>query len=212
MIVQGQLEDAQFQIAADLTALQALTAKVGQPVFVISEGKVYIYTGAAWAVMFSPSPEVGVGTIVPSMLTEAQFATENGSGWVPADGRIVTDSDYHVLTTNTTVPDLRGVFIRGKDGARGLDPDGDKALGTYTNDKMAQHTHNYTDETTPTYVVTGGQEFTNVEIGQGSELIRGSAIKTVTPPNEFVLPFNNENAPKSVTVNYFIKIDRNILL
>ena len=60
---------------------------------------------------FDASP---VGTIVASILDEAQFSAQNGTGWILADGRDVSGSNYAVVKGENNVPDLRGVFLRGK--------------------------------------------------------------------------------------------------
>ena len=55
-----------------------------------------------------------VGTIIASMLELEQFQNIAGNAWKPADGRKVSaQSKYAKLTGNTTLPDLRGMFLRG---------------------------------------------------------------------------------------------------
>lgn len=55
-----------------------------------------------------------IGTIIASMLQFEKFQNIAGNTWKPADGRKVsTTSKYATLTGNTTLPDLRGMFIRG---------------------------------------------------------------------------------------------------
>lgn len=46
-----------------------------------------------------------IGTIVRSVLTEAQFQTIRGAGWVRMEGQDITGSDLAVLTGNTILPD-----------------------------------------------------------------------------------------------------------
>lgn len=95
---------------------------------------------------------VPVGTIIYSVLDETTFQDENDvSGderWVLADGRSVTGSTYESLTGNSNIPDLRGVFIRGKNYARSTgtgNPDGDLTVGDYTTDRNKEHNHGITD-------------------------------------------------------------------
>jgi len=55
-----------------------------------------------------------IGTIISSMLEFEKFQNIAGNAWKPADGRkISAKSKYATLTGNTTLPDLRGLFLRG---------------------------------------------------------------------------------------------------
>ena len=55
-----------------------------------------------------------IGTIIASMLEFERFQNIAGNAWKPADGRKVSaKSKYATLTGNTTLPDLRGMFLRG---------------------------------------------------------------------------------------------------
>jgi hypothetical protein len=58
---------------------------------------------------------VPVGTIVHSVLSEAEFTREMGTmvgEWVLCDGRAVAGSDYATATGRGNVPDLRGAYFR----------------------------------------------------------------------------------------------------
>lgn len=132
-----------------------------------------------------------VGTIIHSMLSVAQFEGQYGDNWVLADGRSITGTLYASVTGLTTLPDMRGRFLRGK-GAN--NPDGDLALGAYTADKFASHAHRF-----------GGTGWSGhlpniipeIEFG-GLQL---STLATTTSAG------GNETAPKSITVNIFIRIN-----
>jgi hypothetical protein len=77
-----------------------------------------------------------IGTIVASMLEFEKFQNVAGNAWKPADGRkISSKSKYAILIGNKTLPDLRGMFLRGLnqfDPATGVrldkykDPDGSR--------------------------------------------------------------------------------------
>jgi hypothetical protein len=55
-----------------------------------------------------------VGTVIASMLEFEKFHSLAGNTWKPADGRkISAKSKYAKLTGNKTLPDLRGMFLRG---------------------------------------------------------------------------------------------------
>jgi hypothetical protein len=67
---------------------------------------------------FTQDNQNPVGMIVQSMLTEAQFQAINGTNWVLAAGQSVTGSQYATITGNSSIPDLRGMFLRGKNNSR----------------------------------------------------------------------------------------------
>lgn len=54
-----------------------------------------------------------IGHIISAMLTESQFRAIHGSGWVLADGRSAVGSKYASVTAASTIPDLRGMTLRG---------------------------------------------------------------------------------------------------
>lgn len=126
-----------------------------------------------------------VGTIIHSMLTTTQFTAEYGTNWILADGSSITGSKYAAVTGASTVPDMRGAFLRGKGST--YNPDGDLAVGTYTADKLASHTHTV-------QISSGGA--TGLLAG-GSGL--GAGITGATG--------GNETSPRSITVNIFIRIN-----
>lgn len=126
--------------------------------------------------------ELPVGSIIHSMLSPAQFANEMGDVWVLADGRSVAGSRYQAVQGSSTVPDLRGAFLRAK-GAT-YNPDGDLPLGTYTADKVR------------ILAGAGGSP------GDPSRI----AWDLGFPGNDITL-YNNETSPRSITVNVFIKIN-----
>jgi hypothetical protein len=83
-----------------------------------------------------------VGTVIQTMLTEAQFLAEHGtSKWVRADGRNVTGSRYHSITGSTNIPDLRGYFIRSTSDNSAIDPSGPRASGSVQVSAGMTHTH-----------------------------------------------------------------------
>ena len=77
------------------------------------------------------------------------------TGYLYCDGTAVSRSTYSNLfsaigttygvgngTTTFNLPDFRGVFLRGLDSGRGLDPS--RAIGTYQADNLGSHTHTVT--------------------------------------------------------------------
>ena len=137
-----------------------------------------------------------VGTIIHSMLTTTQFAAEYGTNWILADGSSVTGSKYAAVTGNSTVPDMTGRFLRGK-GAN--NPDGDLALGTYSVDKYKSHQHTiYAD-------LTGGGSLSASSVIGDAQINPGTQAYETT--GNILASGDNETAPKSITVNIFIRIN-----
>lgn len=111
------------QIAA-LISFGALTALAAQSLNVFSAGD--LISASALNTNFQIA--------APEGAVMAFYLSACPSGWVAADG-------------TGSIPDLRGVFLRGMDdfgtaaGARGIDADGSRALGNFQNDAFQGHYH-----------------------------------------------------------------------
>ena len=59
-----------------------------------------------------------VGDVRTSLLTETQFQNVNSTAWVLMSGQDVTGSQYHIMTGNSTLPDVttEGKFLRSAGG------------------------------------------------------------------------------------------------
>jgi hypothetical protein len=139
-----------------------------------------------------------VGSVIHSMLTEAQFQAQIGSGWVLADGRSATGTVYNTVTGATTIPDMRGKFLRGKNnGASGANynQDGDSTLGTYQADKNLAHIHSGTS------YASGGT--TSGVVGMPAIASVGTSPYT----GQVISDGGSEANPKNVTVNIFIRVN-----
>ena len=123
-----------------------------------------------------------VGTIIHSMLTTTQFASEYGDNWVLADGRSVSGTKYALITGLGSIPDMRGAFLRAKGST--YNPDGDLALGTYSADKVR--------------ILTAIDD-----IASGAATILRTPINRASP----AYLYDNETSPRSITVNIFIRIN-----
>lgn len=141
-----------------------------------------------------------VGTIIHSMLSTTQFASEYGSNWVLADGRSVAGSLYAQVTGISNIPDLRGGFLRAK-GAT-LNPDGDLALGTLTADKIRLHDH-----TGPFSGASSGPVYNFDAVGAATVTITNTGSQPKNIKKSAIPEGGNETAPVSVTVNVFIRIN-----
>lgn len=137
----------------------------------------------------------GVGEIVSSMLSEAVFLKLYGNDWRLANGDATPDGTAYYQVSKT-LPDLRGVFLRGKNHDRKLsgNPDGDTPVGTLQYDMLKNHTHTIPFSTKP-----GNLERAFTRLNQEAE--PGVAESGLSPTG------GTETRPINVTINYFIKIN-----
>src|SRR4029077_19129888 len=142
--------------------------------------------------------EIPIGTVISSLLSADKFRSEYGSNWIPADGREAPkDCRFTQLTGKSSVPDMRGIFIRGldvfeKDATRtdGLgDPDSKRQPGSYQSDSFARHEHEYTSQ------VVGG--------GGRAEVEGGNGYPRLTLTNKTASAGGEETRPKNVAVYYY---------
>ena len=94
---------------------------------------------------------IPIGAVIGSMLPPAEFYRQAGLDstyvpekytWVLADGRDVTRSVYEKISSGKrTVPDLRGLFLRGINEGAKNDPDGERLAGSVQPDSFAAHNH-----------------------------------------------------------------------
>lgn len=140
-----------------------------------------------------------IGSIVSSMLTEAQYQGLYGTGWILMDGRSCAGSAYAAVTGATTVPDARGMVLRGKNNSRAdgnQNPDGDSALGAYQGDQYKSHSHTAKSGTlTTTHTGASGRtaSFTDFEAGYDDSIVNANG--------------GNETRMRNITVNHFIRIN-----
>jgi hypothetical protein len=167
----------------------------------------------AWAAL--PASGSSIGDIRQSLLTESQFQALNGAGWVLLDGRSISGSALATLTGITTLPDGRGVVLRGKNNGRSTstgNPDGDLALGFAQTDQNLAHGHEITSDAH----TGGGNENLPAAFNQGyptNGLGPRSFVASVGPRN---IPYGrllaasvggNEARMRNITVNTFIRIN-----
>lgn len=214
------LETRMDTAEADIDALQA---DVGT-----DDGNGDIFTRLAAL----EASSVAVGAVIPFMGLEANVPT----GYLLCDGSEyaigVSGSTYYALYTallndkaspapmyddhpslgapsdgNFRVPDLRGYFLRGRDGGRGIDPDastrltrGDgttgDAVGTRQNDEVKQHQHDldHRDDT--------GTSQLAANRGQGAVT---DTLSTGNIPSSYLDSSGAETRPQNIAVNYIIK-------
>lgn len=162
-----------------------------------------------------------VGSVVPTLLSPAQFQAQQGNPTAPfnfilADGSAVPGSLYASVSGNANVPDLRGVFLRGRNYSRSGstgNPDGDFAPGTYQADQFASHNHGFNDPGhSHTFNQAVGLRINNYQAGSplsaydqvGSNAL---TINTATTGINISSQGGNETRAKNVTVNFMIRIN-----
>jgi microcystin-dependent protein len=138
------------------------------------------------------------GTVLPYALATAP------SGWLICDGealapgvadtlrqKLIDDGNpYGVSGGNPRKPDLRGEFIRGLDGGRGVDTG--RALGSAQADEIKAHDH-------------------TVHIGFNATTALTASPASTIGPNPGGNSFNTaqrggtETRPRNVAMNYIIK-------
>lgn len=113
--------------------------------------------GASWIKQTIPTPEIPIvtGIVLPGAVVHYAMQTAP-DGWLVCDGAAVSRLTYPALfaaigtsygagdgVTTFKLPDLRGEFIRGWDGGRGID--GGRAFGTLQGDVIKSHSHAISD-------------------------------------------------------------------
>jgi hypothetical protein len=177
-------------------------------------------TITAGALNGASGKEIGsVGDSKYSMLSEEDFITENGGGWILSDGRSVIGSAFETLTGDTTVPDGRGQFLRSKNNGRTdgqENPDGDVAIGTQTGDAIREIEGDFWPRAREGTLTGDSTEQTNGAFGRtpNSRIYaraNGGNFNQSVPGVDFkasrVVPTGADNRPKNITMNLFIKIN-----
>lgn len=153
-----------------------------------------------------------IGMIVPSMLTEAQFQSLNGSSWVLAQGQTATGTAYASITGQSTVPDLRGMFLRGKNNGRAdgqQDPGGERTVGNLQGQATAKnglaisdpgHTHSLTNR-------NAGIPGSGNGVAAATAASGGTTDVSWSGTGVSLGAGDAETRPKNVAVNYFIKVN-----
>jgi hypothetical protein len=142
--------------------------------------------------------QIPVGTIIASYLPQEKMR-EVSALWMLANGSDVPpDSAYAKLFPNTKLPNLQGVFLRGRNYDRPLDagnPEGDKPVGTYQSDMLKRHQHVFrTGNLSPVSGPPRGDDGGNFR-----EQTTDFYPKTESE--------GLETRPRNVTVNLYIKIN-----
>jgi microcystin-dependent protein len=168
-----------------------------------------VHTGLA----LTPTEALVAGYQIPSGTIMPYAGSTAPAGWLVCDGTSYVRTNYQKLFnavgtahgaadgTHFNVPDLRGMFVRGKDGGAGNDPDaagrtaprtgaatGDN-VGSLQTDELKSHSH-----TINAGNVVGDLTAANIP------------YNTVYAQSGVVQPTGgNETRPKNITMLYVIK-------
>jgi len=127
------------------------------------------------------------------------------TGWLPCDGTSYLRTSYPALFTaigvafgsvdasHFNVPDMRGMFARGYDNGRGVDPG--RVLGSYQADAMPAHVH-----------VVDLQPLNSADAGGAGKVATGnaSAEGTIPPFNTSTTGVGSETIVKNVALTFCI--------
>ena len=161
-----------------------------------------------------------VGTVLDSLLTEAQFQALMGTTWILMDSRSVAGSMYAAITGSSTMVDARGQFRRTKNNGRAdgnQDPGGERALGNLQGQATAKNglTASSSQDSHQHTLFGGGNAITGIGHGgtpvMGATSGNGNYIGQIgsAQPNVYttINTGDAETRPRNVTVNYFIKVN-----
>ena len=138
---------------------------------------------------------VPVGTIV------AFWGMIAPKGWLLCDGKpLPTDPQYDTLRSlvGDSAPDLRGMFLRGLDNGRGIDPD--RILGSPQEDGFQDHRHQIFRNSG--YI---DRQCCNAETSPVNERDKDKNIPDVVWTSASNGRAVSETRPKNVSVNFVIK-------
>ena len=161
--------------------------------------------------------DASIGDVKYSYLSEAQFISENGPGWVLDDGRSIVGSKLHAKYGFTTTKDARGVFLRGKNNGRSdvyADPGGERAVGGIQGHSFQTHTHvqNPHDHSQgyngtiqgsgSTNHANGSKKYALVNTGQATAINQNASATGAASE-----PTSQETRPTNICFNVFLKIN-----
>jgi hypothetical protein len=161
--------------------------------------------------------------ITPTGSIMAYYGSTAPDGWLMCDGIPLSDPSladqkfdaikaFLQAEGKTALPDLRGVFLRGRDsfstaaGEKGFDPDGVRELGAYQEDAFQGHRH----RTGFRWGASAGggpqfgmfaQDYLNATTPDDVEHVQ----QPISDGSNGTPRFTVETRPKNIAVNYIIK-------
>ncbi|MBI3260480.1 MAG: tail fiber protein [Ignavibacteriae bacterium] len=180
---------------------------ISRPMKIVVDADGYIFE-RAWHSPASNDFRVPLGTVQAYMGAGSYLTYLEKSGWYLCDGRAIasldslTASEKNALAAllasggnpdNTSLPDMRGYFLRGADNSSGNDPDeGSRSgtgakLGSVQGDRLQSHSHTINAD---------------AAAGAGTSVATSAATTTTVTTNA---TGGNETRPKNIYVNWIIK-------
>lgn len=185
----------------------------------------------------SGTSHIPVGTIITSILPFQEFCDQieqtsgpanfdpedqNNCIWSPADGRNCKGSKYASAVIPNNVPDLRGVFLRGRNifdeshtpgvSNSQKDPSGVRKAGSFQADELERHRHfQFTDGSRGLLPGTNFGYPPAVALRKGQRPYHMVSEESIREPN--ILPggyagsIDGETRPKNIAVYRYIKIN-----
>lgn len=148
-----------------------------------------------------------VGTIITYMGTTAP------DGYLFCRGGQFSATQYpqlYAILGGTTLPDFRGIFPRGQDAGRGIDPDSGRAINSYQEDTIQNITSSYIGVPCPwTQGVVAGAFYNDLSVTGtwGTNYGSGRRVGLWQFDASRVVRTSVETRPKNVAVNFCIKHD-----
>ena len=172
-----------------------------------AQGRLYDKFGSNINQLIDDAADKGfLGEIKSSVLTELQFQSRRGSGWVLMIGQDITGSDYEVSFSVTTLEDMRGHFPRvwANDGPVDLG----RAIGSVQGDATTDHRHRITRNGVRTAALISNG---NIGIQRAGAALGDSVTWEESGSDGDIGRTNNhgdpDGKPENFALNYFMRIN-----
>ncbi|HBK0836383.1 TPA: tail fiber protein [Escherichia coli] len=150
--------------------------------------------------LFVKNLGLGEGSALPVGVPVPWPSATPPTGWLKCNGAAFSLAQYPRLAVaypTGTLPDLRGVFIRGWDDGRGLDSG--RAILSYAADKMRKHTHGFLFGTGDGTATPAVHEQSRKAAATTYYAVSGSSGVYITEEGQ------NETAPCNTAFNYIVR-------
>lgn len=150
--------------------------------------------------LFVKNLGLGEGSALPVGVPVPWPSATPPTGWLKCNGAAFSLAQYPRLAVaypSGTLPDLRGVFIRGWDDGRGLDSG--RAILSYAADKMRKHTHGFLFGNGDGTATPAVHEQSRKAAATTYYAVSGSSGVYITEEGQ------NETAPCNTAFNYIVR-------